>query len=135
MHTYHCNFCSHLLVASTHRFSELPTRRAPPGLDRAIIVPFRDASDTLLLTLQRDRRLKVITREDGFERRALFRCGRCRLVVAYQLDTGKYLYVLPGAVVETAELGNEGAGVGGGLLTGVDGDLVMGGMTAAEGGV
>ncbi|KAI5777751.1 hypothetical protein EDC01DRAFT_676888 [Geopyxis carbonaria] len=178
VHTYHCNFCSHLILASTHTIPSLPRRRAP-GLDNAIIVPLppppktssedgpqsaSESSDseseaggssrrrdkdsyTLLLTLTRDRAAKVITREDGFEKRYLWRCGRCRLIVGYQLDEchyemggrsevgtgtvlvgggdaggakdrsrkdktkrrdrGRYLYVLPGAVVETEDLGKE----------------------------
>ena len=169
VHTYHCTFCSHLILASTHVFSALPTRHTP-GLDNATIVPLpkpaaessddedndEDSDDedaptheadgdaammppprrkqerkkqedlggyTLLLTLQRDRAPKVIAREDGFEKRVLWRCGRCRLVVAYQLDevhystekgkakadTGeRYLYVLPNAVTESSDLGKDG---------------------------
>lgn len=167
VHTYHCTFCSHLILASTHVFSSLPTRHAP-GLDNATIVPLpkptSEATDddeedsssepedvdgdssmmpppprrkqhrkkqedlagyTLLLTLQRDRAPKVIARADGFEKRVLWRCGRCRLIVAYQLDechysapatekgkakadTGeRYLYILPGAVTESSKLGKE----------------------------
>lgn len=64
-------------------------------------------------------------REDGFEKRYLYRCGRCRLVVAYELDEihystaqtadamdvdtkdgtaaarAKTLYILPGGVMST----------------------------------
>jgi hypothetical protein len=79
---------------------------------------------TLLLTLLRDRHAKIVTREDGFEKRTLLRCGRCRLVIAYQLETqGKFLYVLPGAVTESKELGKGevevelGVGVGVGMVT------------------
>jgi hypothetical protein len=146
VHTYHCTSCSHLLLASTHIISSLPTRRAP-GLDNATIVPLPappkaakpatssteeaesesdDEGDeqsgyTLLLTLTRDRAAKVIAREDGFEKRALWRCGRCKLVVGYMLDEAQYaaskgkekaakdrfLYLLPGAVTESSELGKE----------------------------
>ena len=88
------------------RSIDAPILRAPdvaraPGLDRAIIIPFRDASDTLLLTLQRDRHSKVIVREDGLERCSLFRYGRCRLVVTYQLGTGKSL--VPGSCQGTTQ--------------------------------
>lgn len=55
----------------------------------------------------------IIRREDGFERRILVRCERCRLVVGYKLDGDHFedssreagaetLYVLPGALVDTA---------------------------------
>lgn len=84
---------------------------------------------TLLLpTTIPDKRATLIRREDGIEKRILLRCGRCRVVVGYYLDkvhwdgtTGGVddgeeglrppaVYVLPGAVVETAEMGGEGIG-------------------------
>ncbi|KAF3930809.1 hypothetical protein ABW20_dc0108672 [Dactylellina cionopaga] len=40
---------------------------------------------TLLLSSIRDRRPCVIRREDGFEKRLLWRCGRCRLIFGYQI--------------------------------------------------
>ncbi|KAI5840909.1 hypothetical protein BZA05DRAFT_413716 [Tricharina praecox] len=145
VHTYHCTACSHLLLASTHNFKTLPTRRGP-GLDSATIVPMppppktpkpasaEDSGDedddaaaeaagyTLLLALlRRDRAPKVVTREDGFEKRAIWRCGRCKVIVAYMLDESQYkgvngkkpakgseggfLYVLPGALTESGLLG------------------------------
>lgn len=143
MHTYHCTACSHLLLASTHDLHALPTRRSP-GLDNATIVPLppapkapkpEDDDDddddsaaaaeaagyTLLLALlRRERNPKVVTREDGFEKRVLWRCGRCKVVVAYMLDEsqfqssavkegkrneGGFFYVLPGALTESKDLG------------------------------
>lgn len=93
----------------------------------------------LLSTTIPDRRATLIRREDGIEKRILLRCGRCRVVVGYYLDKvhwGKEskpkpeteaeiedgdeadaeerppaVYILPGAVVETAEMGTDG-GVG-----------------------
>jgi hypothetical protein len=189
VHTYHCAFCSHLLLASTHQFSALPTRQ-PPGLDGATIVPLpppppppaplkrasspspssssddedavNDKEDeeqvgdnkekpnqkkktkttkngsnnhnmgkkegyTLLLTLLRDRAPNIVTREDGFEKRIVWRCGRCRVIVAYQVDNdmkerGRFLYVLPGGVVESQELGKDSpsaSGSGSGVVMGV----------------
>lgn len=57
----------------------------------------------------------IIRREDGFEKRTLVRCDRCRLAVGYKLDGDHFedsreeaaaaaetLYVLPGALVDTA---------------------------------
>jgi hypothetical protein len=41
---------------------------------------------TLLLSTTLDRRPTLIRRSDGFERRYMVRCGRCRLVVGYELD-------------------------------------------------
>lgn len=55
----------------------------------------------------------VIRREDGFEKRVLLRCGRCRLVVGYRLDQSqlggdgdaeKVVYLLPGGLVTTEEM-------------------------------
>jgi len=114
VYTYHC-LCTSLLLASTHQLLSLP-RRAPPAIDRAIILPLppaplpsetdadkmedsepntrtgatqSDVSElgyTSLLSMTPDRRVTVIRREDGFEKRYLWRCGRCRLVVGYELD-------------------------------------------------
>ncbi|OJD27235.1 hypothetical protein ACJ73_01373 [Blastomyces percursus] len=40
----------------------------------------------LLSTTIRDRKPTMIRREDGFEKRLLMRCGRCRVVMGYALD-------------------------------------------------
>lgn len=45
---------------------------------------------TLLLSLTKDRSAKIIDREDGFEKRWIWRCGRCRLIVGYQLDDAHF---------------------------------------------
>lgn len=45
---------------------------------------------TLILSLSKDRSAKIITREDGFEKRWIWRCGRCRLVTGYQLDDAHF---------------------------------------------
>ncbi|KFY34142.1 hypothetical protein V494_07020 [Pseudogymnoascus sp. VKM F-4513 (FW-928)] len=37
-----------------------------------------------------DRRVTTIRREDGFEKRILWRCGRCRVVVGYELDPSHF---------------------------------------------
>lgn len=90
----------------------------------------------LLSTTIPDRRPTLIRREDGIEKRVLLRCGRCRVVVGYYLDKVHWestvkrkrevggeeaeeeegeerpppVYVLPGAVVETGDMGGEGVG-------------------------
>jgi hypothetical protein len=58
----------------------------------------------------------MITRTDGFEKRYLQKCGRCRVVVGYQLDWGQYgekegrredaVYLLPGGLLSTEEMGS-----------------------------
>lgn len=75
----------------------------------------------LLSTTLPDRRAMLVRREDGFEKRTMLRCGRCRVVVGYFLDgvhfgtgagaatataTGT-VYLLPGALMETGTMGDE----------------------------
>ena len=73
----------------------------------------------LLSTTLPDRRAMLVRREDGFEKRTMLRCGRCRVVVGYFLDgvhfgaatatgtaTGT-VYLLPGALTETGTMGDE----------------------------
>ncbi|KAK2795910.1 hypothetical protein FQN51_009568 [Onygenales sp. PD_10] len=107
----------------------------------------------LLSTTTPDRKPTMIRRADGFEKRLLFRCGRCRVVVGYALDEVHFafadkdkgegveggaggvgdgegdgeeggvsgrsrsrkiaeevVYLLPGAMVETGEMGREKKG-------------------------
>ncbi|KAJ5344750.1 uncharacterized protein MYU51_002647 [Penicillium brevicompactum] len=121
--TQHCQFCNHLLLATTRTLSTLP-RRGGEGKDKALILPLEnnEASEatpaqhtTLLLsTLIPDRRPTLIRREDGIEKRHILRCGRCRVIVGYHLDAVHYedqkqqpVYLLPGSVVETEKMGEE----------------------------
>ncbi|KAE8871276.1 hypothetical protein PTNB73_02735 [Pyrenophora teres f. teres] len=64
---------------------------------------------------RQDRQPEIITSQDGFEKRYLQRCGRCSLVVGYQLDwqqfavdrTGRredYVFLLPGGFVKTSDM-------------------------------
>lgn len=175
IYTYHCNYCSHLLLATTHNIATLPHRKAP-GLDNATILPLppapREVANnvegenseseytseeseseteqnkqaeeagvprrrrskqkdyTLLISCPKETKARVITREDGFEKRYLHKCGRCKLPIGYQLDDAqfdvaakggnagqsseggepkkkrrtKYLYVLPGSLVSSQDL-------------------------------
>lgn len=79
----------------------------------------------LLSTTIPDRRATLIRREDGIEKRILLRCGRCKVVMGYYLDSVHYgeektqvvdddenveekrraVYILPGAIVETDKMG------------------------------
>lgn len=82
--------------------------------------------DITLLLCTKDSKPKVIVREDGFEKRWLWKCGRCKVVMGYQLDAIHYpseestvpadrstptpkreelIYVLPEALVSTEDLG------------------------------
>lgn len=79
----------------------------------------------LLSTTLPDRKPTLIRREDGFEKRLLLRCGRCRVGMGYFLDPvhfpdnnggedwdgdAKVVYLLPGALMETGVMvqGDEG---------------------------
>ncbi|KAJ5126350.1 hypothetical protein N7476_009325 [Penicillium atrosanguineum] len=89
----------------------------------------------LLSTTIPDRRATLIRREDGIEKRILLRCGRCRVVVGYYLDKVHWeeeaqaqaqaqaqvegeeekppaVYILPGALVGTEDMGSIGVGEG-----------------------
>lgn len=97
--TYHC-ICSSLLLATTHDIATLPTRQ-PPIQDKAIILPLppspspeskklSDFGYTILLSITADARATIIRRLDGFEKRYLRRCGRCRVVLGYTLDEAHF---------------------------------------------
>ncbi|EON66084.1 hypothetical protein W97_05327 [Coniosporium apollinis CBS 100218] len=78
----------------------------------------------LLLSTVLDRKPVVVTRADGFEKRYLQRCRRCRLVVGYQLDQAQFadapvatvgmesglgrredvIYLLPGGLLSTEDM-------------------------------
>lgn len=137
MHTYHC-LCSNLLLATTHELSSLQ-RRAGESLDHAYILPcpavprkvqsaevvsdHNSVQYTQVLSLNTTPRQPaiVVRRSDGFEKRYILRCGRCKLIAGYQLDWSQYaaagednelksgrrediLYLLPGAVTTTEDM-------------------------------
>ncbi|OCK82041.1 hypothetical protein K432DRAFT_349754 [Lepidopterella palustris CBS 459.81] len=140
IHTYHC-LCTHLIFATTTPLTNLPTRSSS-SLDKAYILPLppppsslppdpdsesepsapkiankpadRNSHYALLLSTAVDRKAQIITRSDGFEKRYLQRCGRCRLVIGYQLDWAQFgekegrredvVYLLPGGLLSTDEM-------------------------------
>jgi hypothetical protein len=163
--TYHC-LCTSLLLASTHTLSNLPRRSTTSGsLDAAIILPLPSGAPdlnnagtseglelpeegyTLLLGIAPDKKVTVMRREDGFEKRVLYRCSRCRLVVGYELQTqtqiqgdgmdldkgkgrdgydGKVIYLLPAGIMSTGVMmGGEGKKVG-------EEDVEIGGVAVFE---
>lgn len=131
VYTYHC-LCSHLLLATTTPLPSLPTRAH--SHDKAHIMPLppppppsngrknsrgNDSAPAnhygLLLSTRTDKSAEIVTSDSGFEKRYPQRCGRCSLVVGYQLDwqqfsvdrTGRredYVFLLPGGFVTTSEM-------------------------------
>lgn len=62
----------------------------------------------------------MVQREDGFERRRVWRCGRCGVVVGYEVErekgvkeVGRVVFLLEGGLVETGEMLGGGDGGGG----------------------
>jgi hypothetical protein len=107
VHTYHC-ICHTLVLAIRKTLESLPTRASSKDGAR-ILSPF---SEPQIVHVVEERKAMIVRREDGFEKRTLLRCERCRLVVAYKLDGDHFedasrelgqetLYVLPGALVDT----------------------------------
>lgn len=132
IHTYHC-LCSTLLLATPYPLAALP-RRAPPSLDRAYILPLPPLSPTpskpnadsepspntapilpslLTQNMRPARKLVVVRREDGFEKRRVHRCGRCGVCVGYEIvgeegeGGGRVIYLLEGGLVLSEEMGRE----------------------------
>lgn len=122
INTYHC-LCTSLLLATTTPLGTLPKRKSdktsicqlssPQGAGNA------RSHYALLLSTVPDRKPTVIRLEDGFEKRYLQRCGRCKVAVGYQLDLGQYeeskaelgrkedvVYLLPGGLVVTEDMKN-----------------------------
>lgn len=58
---------------------------------------------TVLLGMTLDRKPTVVRRQDGFEKRYLWRCGRCRLVVGYKLDQEHFTNQEDGLLPATEE--------------------------------
>lgn len=74
---------------------------------------------SLLLGMNQDKKVTIVRREDGFEKRLLWRCMRCKLVVGYEITgsdsasrdgksrgkegeyEGKVVYLLPNGILGT----------------------------------
>jgi hypothetical protein len=91
---------------------------------------------TILLGMVPDKKITIVRREDGFEKRVLYRCSRCRLVVGYELQTqrqsgdameldggekgkgreegyqGKVVYLLPAGILSTEVMMERGKRIG-----------------------
>lgn len=132
VYTYHC-LCTHLLLATSTPLHALPTRNN--SADAAHIMPLppppapsakarRGSNEPLapttdhyglLLSTRLENTPTMVTSDSGFEKRYLQRCGRCNLVVGYQLDWHQFaadragrkddvVYLLPEGFVTTSEM-------------------------------
>ncbi|EXJ57915.1 hypothetical protein A1O7_05338 [Cladophialophora yegresii CBS 114405] len=125
IHTYHC-LCTTLILTTTHDLQTLPRRQEPvqdaalvlaPPVDiarsDAIELESAQTANSVLLNVAPQRRPVIIRKEDGFEKRTLLKCARCKLVIGYSLDEAHWadveerampLYLLPGGLLSTAEM-------------------------------
>ncbi|KAK7187835.1 hypothetical protein DPSP01_010881 [Paraphaeosphaeria sporulosa] len=132
VYTYHC-LCTHLLLATSTPLHALPTRNNSADAAHIMPLPPPPAPTTkarrgsnepvapptdhygLLLSTRLENAASMVTSDSGFEKRYLQRCGRCNLVVGYQLDwqqfggerTGRkddVVYLLPEGFVTTSEM-------------------------------
>lgn len=62
----------------------------------------------------------MVQREDGFERRRVWRCGRCGVVIGYEVEREKggkevrrVVFLLEGGLVETEQMAEAGGWEGG----------------------
>ena len=60
------------------------------------------------------RKVVIVRREDGFEKRKVLRCGRCGIGIGYEIvgeekdgDGARVIYLLEGCLMETEEMGKE----------------------------
>ncbi|PMD20151.1 hypothetical protein NA56DRAFT_186268 [Hyaloscypha hepaticicola] len=144
--TYHC-LCSTLLLATTHTLSTLPHRSTTnsPSSSPDLILPLPSTPPllspldselpsegyTTLLSMTQDKKVTIVRREDGFEKRICWRCERCNLIVGYELQgQGER----GGAAMEGVE-GLDGEGKGKGREEGYGGKvlfLLAGGVQSTD---
>lgn len=124
VNTYHC-LCTTLVLTTVHDLQNLP-HRSQPIQDDALILPppleiyrnddfgVQDSQvQSVLLNVIPDRKPVIVQREDGFEKRTPLRCGRCKLVIGYNLDEVHFetrdgqsspVYLLPGGMATTSDM-------------------------------
>ncbi len=136
LNTYHC-LCSTLLLTTPYTLSSLPVRTSAssdearilplPPLSIEIPNPNHEMSDagkeghatdaslpSLLSNTRPARKAIVVQMEDGWEKRRVWRCGRCALGWGYEIEIGeggeakeksqRVMYLLDGGLVETAAM-------------------------------
>lgn len=87
---------------------------------------------SMLLGMAQDAKPTIIRREDGFEKRLVFRCTRCAVPVGYEIlgaeqqggegYAGRIVYLLPAGLVSTEVMAR--GGVDGNGKKWVDGDHI-----------
>jgi hypothetical protein len=124
--SYHC-LCTTLILITTQDLQRVPRRNKPVQDGALILAPpvvlnpsenvdaeisHLDAQSILVNTTP-DRKAIIIRREDGFDKRTLLRCLRCKLSVGYTLDESHWedsqshsrpVYLLPGGLLSTAQM-------------------------------
>ena len=111
IHTYHC-ICTALVLSTPYALDSLPIRSAPVQDQSAILPlaanPETKTAESRLHNVTSDRKPIVIRREDGFEKRSVLRCHRCKLVIGYKLDgegiDTDVAFILPGGLVTTEDM-------------------------------
>jgi hypothetical protein len=125
VYTYHC-VCTTTVLATIHDVQTLPCRQEPVKDAAAILPPpvAITSSDTIeaesvqsassvLLNVVPARSPIIIRREDGFEKRILLKCARCKSVIGYNLDEAHFekveesprpVYLLPSGMLRTVDM-------------------------------
>ncbi|KIW91487.1 uncharacterized protein Z519_07453 [Cladophialophora bantiana CBS 173.52] len=125
VHTYHC-LCTTLVLTTAHDLHSLPRRHEPVQDGALVLAPPVDITraetletqrsepaGSVLLNVAPERKPVMIRREDGFEKRTLLKCVRCKLVIGYNLDEVHFekpegnprpVYLLPGGLLSTQDM-------------------------------
>jgi len=86
LHTYHC-LCGQMLLISDKELTDLPQRR----IDRSRFL-HTSHRKCKLIVMESD--MIRVQRSDGLEKQTRYKCKKCGLPVAYQVDKGSPRYFL-----------------------------------------
>lgn len=80
----------------------------PPLTPKVVYLP-----SLLLPALRPARKITVLQREDGWERRRVWHCGRCGIGVGYEVESEpregmRIMFLLEGGLLRTEEMLDEG---------------------------
>ena len=87
--SYHCVCGTLLLILPGYANLEGLPRRKAKGLDQTPILVIKSniTPQPVLLSSTRDKRALIVKRPDGFEKRWLWKCARCKVPWAYELSS------------------------------------------------